>query len=477
MSEPLTRIAVFGGGIVGLSAATALARALPRVKIDLVATPVDPAALADRLPGALPALGLFNETIGFPESDMLRRTGAMHRLATRFEGWSAEGTAWLFGYGTPGPPDAAGFVHHWTAARDDGDAGPIAEYHQGAMLAAAGQFVADVDYALTIHPAGYHAGLTALALHRGVAVTRGSVAAVDRHNCGIAAVTLDDGRRFAADLFIDATGPTARLMAALDPAFEDWSGLLPADRLMLGEAPPAPVLYDTVTAFAQGWCGRIPGRARSLLVMTYSNATPDDQAASLFTAGTGHAPREQLSFRPGRRRSWIGNVVAVGDAAVVVDPLHATNLQLAHGAILRLLNLLPDRRFAPALRDEFNRRTLCETGRVRDFLAMHYRHSPHAGFFWRRAAQASPPNSLAETLALLKARARLPHFEEETFHPAEWQMAAIGLGVLPAQIDAIALAMPRQARLALLHSARQRIATMLRSAPSYPDALARLLGR
>jgi tryptophan halogenase len=96
--------------------------------------------------------------------------------------------------------------------------------------------------------------------------------------------------------------------------------------------------------------------------------------------------------------------------------------------------------------------------------------------FWRRAAQASPPDSLAETLALLGARCRLPHFEEETFQPAEWQMAAIGLGLLPARIDALALALPAETRRAMQRSARERVAALVRAAPPYPEALVRLFG-
>jgi tryptophan halogenase len=502
MSAPLTRIAVFGGGLVGLSAATALARALPQAAVELIATPADPAALADRLPGTLPALAAFNEAVGFPESDMLRRTGAMHRLATRFEGWSADGASWLFGYGAPG--EAPGFIHHWLAASARGDATPLAEYHPGMTLAAVGRFAPEADYALTIDPAGYRAGLAALAQHRRVALTQGSIAAIEREGDGIAAVALADGRRITADLFVDATGPAAALLSALDPAFEDWGDLLPGDRLLIGEASPALVLYDTVTALDQGWCWRVPGRARTTLALTYAAATPDDEAARLFTDATGQPPAERLAFRPGRRRSWIGNVVGFGDAAVVVDPLHATNLQLAHGAILRLLHLLPDRRFVSPLRDEFNRRTATEAGRVRDFLAMHYRFSPvvlslskHGSSkrpstssgrteiggsesispFWRRAAAASPPDSLGETLALLGARGRLPHFEEETFQPAEWQMAAIGLGLLPARTDALALAISAETRRAMLRSARERVAALVRAASPYPEALARLLGR
>jgi tryptophan halogenase len=476
MRRPVERIAVFGGGIVALSAACAVARALPNVAVSLVTTPPDPAALADRLPGSLPAIHAFHDAIGFPEAELIRKAGAAPRLAIRFENWSASGGPW---WHAGGPFDPPGLPFHWQIAHDAGDPTPLDALHPGAALAAAGRFDSASEHALALDPEGYRAGLAALARHRRVALTEGTVAALDRQADGrVAAVLLADGRRIAADLFIDATGPAAALLARLDAAFEDWGALLPCDRLLLARSAPTLSPVETVAALDCGWRWRTPGRGASLDGLVWASAlTSADGAARRFTAETGLAPAETIAFRPGRRRaSWVANVVGIGDAAVTADPLHATNLHLAHSAILRAIDLMPDRDFAPPLIAEYNRRTAAETARVRDFLAAHYARSGRSdGELWRAAAAAPLPDSLARTLALFEARGRLPHFDEESFARADWQQALLGLGITPRHHDPAALAMPSGERAMLLATAARRVAAKVAAAPPYRLALTNML--
>jgi tryptophan halogenase len=475
--RPIERIAVFGGGAVALSAACAFARALPRVAVSLVATPPDPAALADRLPGTLPAVHGFHEAIGFPAAELIRKAGAAPRLAIRFENWSASGAPWWHAYGAFDPPS---LPLQWQIARDAGDPTPLHALHLGAALASAERFAMTADHALTLDPEGYRAGLVALARHHKVAPASGTVAVLDREADGrVAAVVLTDGRRIAADLFVDATGPAAVLLARLDDRFEDWSGVLPCDRLLLAHGAPALSPVETVTALDCGWRWRTPGRGTTLEGLAYAAAlTPADEAARRFTAETGLDPAETIAFRPGRRHeSWIANVVAVGDAAATLDPLESANLHLAHSAIQRAIDLLPDRDLAPPPIAEYNRRTAMETGRVRDFLAAHYVRSGRSrGAFWRAAAASPVPDSLARTLALFEARGRLPHFDEETFRREDWQQVLLGLGIVPHHHDPAALSMPAADRAALLAATTRRLAAAVAAAPPDPDAVRRMLG-
>ncbi|TPG38307.1 tryptophan 7-halogenase [Sphingomonas koreensis] len=481
MSAPIARIAVFGGGLVGLSAATAFAHALRGTQVELIATPADPAALADRMPGTIPSIRTFNDAIGFPEPEMIRGAGAIHRLAIRFENWAADGAEWLHGYGQFGPRGVANFAAQWAIASAGGDQTPLHKHHMGAALAAAERFappsedprspLADFTYALTIDPSGYHAGLSALAEHRRIASSHGAIGAVERGENGrIVSVALADGRSIVADLFIDATGPSALLLSQLDDSFERWSDVLPCDRLLLARAPPSLSLVETVTALDCGWRWRAPGRRASSLGLAYASAlTPEDEALHHF----GPAPEESVAFCPGRRpHSWIGNVLAIGDAAVAVDPLEATNLHLAHSAILRAIELLPTRNFAPPLIAEYNRRTRDETIRVRDFLAAHYcRSGRRRGAFWRAASAARLPESLARTLDLFEARGRLPHFEEESFRDEDWKAVLLGMGVIPARPDPVALVMTDHDRTELLRTTEQRIAAIAVAAPTYREVL------
>ena len=86
MSDQAIRtIAVAGGGIVGLSAALAFARSLPRTSITLIETPLDPAALAERLPVTWPTVHRFHSLIGVDEHALIGDGIASHHVGTVVE--------------------------------------------------------------------------------------------------------------------------------------------------------------------------------------------------------------------------------------------------------------------------------------------------------------------------------------------------------------------------------------------------------
>ena len=79
MSEPRElprRIVVAGDGQVGVLAAIALRRALPGSDVIVIGTPPDPAALADRVPTALPFTNKLHDRLGIEEEDLVREAGA-----------------------------------------------------------------------------------------------------------------------------------------------------------------------------------------------------------------------------------------------------------------------------------------------------------------------------------------------------------------------------------------------------------------
>jgi tryptophan halogenase len=478
LDRPIARVVVAGGGIVGWSAAAALKRRLRWLDVTLLA--IEPAAdaLADHVSGTLPSIFGFHGDLGLGDDDTVARAGSLYRLGTRFRGWAESVPEYVHAYGRYGGSiGTASFHHHWVRAAHAGTAAPFDRHCAAAMLAGGDRFVppeeigalpgAGFEYGLQIDPLRYRAMLRAFALHCGVCEQRGDIAAVAMRDDGfVAALTLADGAALTADLFIDCTGPAARIRSCVDDAWESWRKWLPCNRVAVAETP-APTICpstDTVEAVAAGWRWTAGGRHRTSTGIVYSSAhaSEDDAAAAL-----GTSPVAAIAIDPGTRPApWLRNCVAIGDAATVIEPLEWTNLHLAHSAIDRMIAMLPDRACAAVETGDFNRQCAAEAMRVRDFVLLHYAAASRPEPFWREVAPVEWPASLAHTLAQFRGRGRLPIYEEETFARDSWLAVLLGQGVLPRRSDPLIDIVPPRQSDALMTAMRDTVAAAVARAPS-----------
>ena len=482
----LRSVLVAGGGITALSAAIAFARALPAVRIGLLETPPDPAALVDRLPSTMASINVFHRRIGVEEVDLVRSGAATHIVGTRFENWGEQSWYFVHGdYGLPGNPTPFHWI--WLSAWKAGKAGPFDAYSAPAALAAAERFVHPdrdpasplhaFDYDLRLDPGRYRDFLLGLADRLGIARTHGEIGGAEqREDGGIAAVALKDGRRIEADLFIDACGPSAPLLSIVGGAFESWSDFLPCDRVLIATrsgGQPSPT--DTISAMPWGWRWTSPSPDRSLHAYVHASSIASGKDVRV-AAG---ADAEAISLRPGRRSEpWTRNVLAIGDAAVALDPLHGAGSLLARGAIQRALDLLPGRDAHPLVLREYNRLTEVESRRARDFLSLHYLACPRRyGAFWKAMAKRERPDSLAHIFRQWTYRSQLPFYQEATFTRDSWHAVLLGMGVMPRHIDHRALALNPELSALALQQAEATLKSLPARLPTYPDYLRRMMGR
>ena len=350
--EPIRDVVVVGDGIVAWSAAAAIRGRLPHTQVTLVTVPVPPDALADRIGATLPSVGSFHRSIGLDEADLVARTASGFRLGTRFEGWVEDRESYFHGYGEHGSTIGPGaFHHHWIAAARRGRGAEFSSHSPAAGIAQAGRFIPPADdprsplstftYGLQINPAAYRNYMRAFAQHLGVKEQAGPVEAVrlSADSGFIEALVVADGREIGGHLFIDCTGPAASVRAQLGDDFQPWDHWLLCDSLLAAETPaqPDPPAFDQAIAFAAGWRWKSPAPVRTSQGIVYASAFLSDGKAerTLRTAGaaTSKAP---IGLRQGRlAEPWTRNCVAIGDAAVTVEPLEWTNLYLAHQAISR----------------------------------------------------------------------------------------------------------------------------------------------
>lgn len=435
----------------------------------MVATPPDPAALADRLPGTLPAIRSFHALMGLDERVLVAQGIATHRIGTRFDNWPGTGGSWIHATGEYGlDGDTVPFHQLWARARNSGTALPFDHYSMAARLAAAGKFVhpapdstvplGSFEYALRLDPVRYRELLAGMLPALQVERRDGQVCGIERGVDGtVAAVVLDNGDRITADLYLDCAGPGSALATRLPADFEDWSAWIPAMRLQFRSAPvPAASSCDVFSATLDGWRWTAPLADKAFIVTAQ---LPE-------TAGLG----EDTALRPGRRREpWVRNVLVIGDGAIAIDPIGQLNLHLAQTAIVRALSLLPGRDCHRLELSEYNRQTAQQALRIRDFVALHY-------LPWHRGEGSAVelPESLALTLDQFRTRGRLPYFEGETFDRHGWLATLFGLGITAQHLDPASLAVDEMAAQAGMARLAETLSALTGAAPSYCEYLERM---
>jgi tryptophan halogenase len=358
MSRAIETVAVVGRDAPVWIAAAALHRAVGKagVKVQVVElpsllSPVDVYA-------ALPSIRGLHQLLGLDDPMILAASDGVPVVGHRFSNWSGAAPPFVHGYDDAPPPGGdLDFVHYWAKGRLEGLKVPFEDFSLAAVMAKQGRVpaLADQDPALSatfgvqLDARGYSSLLKQFAAHLGIAVTSGTIREVERDGDRISAVVLADGERVEADLFVDASGTEAALISKLDGAeFEPWSDWLPCNRTLSASAPalqPLPA-FSQVSAFRGGWIALHPLRDRTAIVAVYDTQRISDQemvdTLPILTrlAIAGDAVVSPL--RPGvQKRSWIGNCVAVGEAAVALEPLDAVQLHLTHMCVSHLVTLFP----------------------------------------------------------------------------------------------------------------------------------------
>jgi tryptophan halogenase len=299
---------------------------------------------------------------------------------------------------------------------------------------------------------------------------------LDGESGNVRAVRLESGERIEGDLFVDCSGFVSLIVGkALGEPFEDWSEWLLCDRAVAMPCRTTTALtpYTGVIAMPAGWRWRIPLQHRTGNGYVYSSAFTTDEAArtALIEAVEGEPIAEPrvLKFKAGRRkRSWVGNCIAVGLASGFLEPLESTSIYLIQAAITGLVELFPEREISHADRDEFNRLIDAEYDWIRDFLILHYHATERSDTpFWDYVRTMSVPDSLKEKMELFRRRGRVVKHREGLFLDASWVAVYIGQRVLPESHDQRVDMLPQSVLLQNMESLRAAIRSKAERMPDH----------
>ena len=439
---------------------------------------------------ALPALAGFHGRLGIPEDLLFKACKALPVAGQRLSNWSGATSAFMLGYDQL-PPVGGGdlsFTQCWIKGRLKGLRTPFENFSLGPAIARAGRIPVPAEgaglqaaFGYNLDAGAYSALLKHLVTGGGVESKAAAVADVAIDGDRIAAITLSDGERIEADLFVDASGPQSVLIGRMPGAqFESWRESLPCDRMIVASAKalqPYPA-FSQISAFRQGWVGLFPLQDRTAVVAAYDSRETSDEEVLKSLPILANVPLGGdvvvSDLNQGiRKRTWVGNCVAVGEAAFSLEPLDAAQLHTAHSCISHLMTLFPattEIGREAEVYDEIIRRSAVN---LRDFQMAHFKLNRRFDEpLWDRCRDSAPPATLQRKLDVFSARGRVPLYDDETFQEHGWESLFIGHDLIPQSYDPRVDSIPEQELIAQVHDRQQEVRALAEAMPSVEQLIA-----
>ena len=356
--------------------------------------------------GSTPQLKAFFETIGIAEAEWMPRCNATYKAGIGFLGWSERPGFESYFHPFPSAADthtANKFFFNTQARRTGRDvwAHPDRFFLNSAIAhqrlsPAASDVPCPAGY-------GYHFDavllgryLKEVATGRGVEHVDAKIASVELGEGGdVVALEADDGRRFEADFFVDASGFQALIIEqALGEPRGSFESNLFNDRAVVTPTPlppEGPGCCTLASAKSAGWIWHIPLTNRIGNGYVYSSRYIDrDAAAAELRSHLGlgdDAEVRHLEMRVGRvERSWVRNCLAIGLAQGFLEPLEATAVHIVLTTVDELIATIESNGSDDAARERFNEAVARRYEGIRDYIVCHYRTALRRDTdYWRDA--------------------------------------------------------------------------------------------
>jgi len=476
--EAIARIVICGGGLAAHMAVAALARQLPR-SMQIVWVKCRDPRDADLFYGGAtdPTAYAFNLAAGVSEPQLILGTNTTFSWGTRFDDWGTSHRSWVQCFHLPFPI-VGGVLYHQHLLRlglDDLEPLllPAAAARRGVFAHPPGNGpgpLSRAEYGYQFDPYRYREAFAQSASSSGVQVIAADISDVECREGGVAALRLADGQSASGDLFVDCTGPAARLLTAL--GVQPPGGRRLKALLGLREGGKVGPACRIVSARDFGWQSETSLQSGAARLTVFA---PEAETAAI--AAHGAAPSHHGEVVIGRRdRAWAGNCVALGHAAGVIEPLTHAPMLILQREIERLLALIPVSRDMSVERREFNRQTAADHLHAEDFHRAWFEMQPPSDTAYRLAARAVPPHeTLAVKLAQFASRGLLVAFDLEPFTAEEWLIQHFGMGRRAARYDRFADLQPAAEARASLQSTSREIEKLVTSMPSHGEYLANLI--
>ena len=332
----IQRVVILGGGTAALLTASAFARYLPDIEVVMVrSTKMGIIGVGE---GTIATIGRFlHEYLGIDPLRFHREVHPSIKLGIQFD-WGAQTP---YHYSFPPQYSAANPIQSKLSHPVGDYCYPEATFadlssslmYHGKVAATdpEGNPVQSPSFAYHLENRRFVEFLEQWVKEQGIDAVDAIVKQVDVGEKGVASLLLDNGQTMTADLFVDCSGFRSELLGtALDEPFISFKESLPCDRAVVGGWRRSDETYNAFTtaqAMDSGWSWQI--EHDEIINRGYvfaSDFISDEAAEAEFRCKNPKVQDTRLiRFRSGyHRRSWVKNVVAIGNSAGFVEPLEAT---------------------------------------------------------------------------------------------------------------------------------------------------------
>jgi tryptophan 7-halogenase len=390
----IRNVLVLGGGSAGFLAAITLKHRLPQLKVTVIRSK-EIGIIGVGESTTIPLVTHLHEYLRMDLSEFYRMARPTHKLAIRFL-W---GPRPYFDYGLNFQLDlryvglSKPVGYYSGDALDFGRLSALMTLNKVFFRLPDGRPAYNRDPAYHLQNAYFVEFLERYAERQGVEIRDDTVVHVPQNDAGIAGLVLASGATLTADLYVDCSGFRSLLLGqTLSEPFVSFKPSLFCNRAVIGpwvrtDEPIKP--YTTAETMNAGWCWQIEHEDRVDRGYVYSSDfISDDAAEREFREKNPKATTTRVvKFVSGRReRSWVKNVVAIGNASSFVEPLESTAVGVICLDSFALAESLADSDLVvrPTQVQLYNRRAALTVDLVRRFLAVHYKFNTRLQTpFWR----------------------------------------------------------------------------------------------
>lgn len=396
----IRKIVIVGGGSAGFMAALSLKMKIPQLEV-LVIRSKEIGIIGVGEGSAVPFTHFIHQFLGLSVTQFVQTVKPSWKLGTYFLWGPRQRFLFPFGRTLAGKLEGMTKANGFYCSADMENASLASAFMAQDKIferGPDGRPILHMDFAYHIENESFAAFLESLAERIGVKIISDTIRNVRQDEQGVAGLDLASGNTQSADLYVDCSGFGSLLLGkTLGEPFVSYQSTLFCDRAVVGgwqrtHEPLRP--YTIAETMNSGWCWQIEHPNRINRGHVYSSAFISDEEAERELREKNpkiSGPTRIVKFVSGRyERSWVKNVVAIGNSSGFVEPLEATALAIIGTRCMLLTELLleSDLIAQPVNAHMFNTLTARVWDSVRKFLATHYRFNTRLDTpFWQHCRQ------------------------------------------------------------------------------------------